>query len=61
MKHLIKISSYPENEAIIYCPNKNRFSFIRLEFPMRCPHCGQLIEKLGKKGKIVLNYETPLD
>lgn len=60
MKHLIKISSYPENEAIIYCPNKNKFGFIRLDSPIRCPHCDQLIE-VGRKGKIVLNYETPLD
>jgi hypothetical protein len=61
LKHLIKISSYPENEAIIYCPNRNEFSFIKLEFPLKCPRCGQLVKNDGKSGKIVLNYPTPLE
>ncbi len=39
VKHLLKISSYVENEAIIYCPQKNSFQFIKINFPLVCPFC----------------------
>jgi hypothetical protein len=41
-KHLLKISSYVENEAILYCPQRNSFQFIKIEFPMVCPFCQKL-------------------
>jgi len=59
-KHLFKFSNYPENEAILYCPKVNRFSFVKFRLPLRCPCCGELIEELGRKAKIVLRYEMPL-
>mgnify|MGYP000215085282 CR=1 FL=1 len=40
-KHVIKISNYPENEAFIYCPQKNLFSLIKIVFPLTCPSCGK--------------------
>ncbi|HID18256.1 TPA: hypothetical protein EYP27_01800 [Candidatus Bathyarchaeota archaeon] len=59
-KHLFKFSNYPEREAILYCPKTNRFSFVKFHMPFKCPCCGELLEKLGRKAKIVLNYEMSL-
>lgn len=43
-KHIIKVSSYPENEAFIYCPKKNIFALIKIVFPLICPSCGETLK-----------------
>lgn len=44
VKHLLKISSYVENEAIIYCPQRNSFQFVKISFPLVCPFCGEVFK-----------------
>jgi len=41
VKHILKISSYPENEAFIYCPKKNLYAIVKIFFPLKCPCCGE--------------------
>jgi hypothetical protein len=42
VKHLVKVSNYIENEGIIYCPKKDRFETLTLDFPLKCPFCGKV-------------------
>jgi len=56
VKHLLKTSSYVDNEAIIYCPQKNLFSFVKPSFPLTCPHCGRMLKK-DKDVKLVLKED----
>lgn len=53
MKHVLKIASYPENEAFILCPKKNFFALVKVSFPLTCPKC-EMIFKTDKDIKFVL-------
>ncbi len=56
MKHVLKIASYPENEAFIFCPNKNFFVLVKSSFPLTCPRCGKIF-KTEKDIKFVLRED----
>ena len=57
VKHLLKISSYVENEAIIYCPQRNSFQFIKVTFPLVCPFCKKTF-KNKEEVKFVLREDS---
>ncbi|MGP3667171.1 MAG: hypothetical protein ACKD6N_01855 [Candidatus Bathyarchaeota archaeon] len=54
-KHLLKISNISDAEALLYCPNMNRFFIVKLSLSYICPGCGLRLSE-NKNIKRVLEY-----